>query len=68
MIVVTAASGQLGRLVIEDLLKTQPAASIVAAVRDPGKVGDLVSRGVEVRHADYTQPATLEAAFVRGRN
>ena len=41
MIVVTAASGQLGRLVIASLLKTTPAANIVAAVRDPSKVADL---------------------------
>ena len=34
MIVVTGATGQLGRLVIENLLRTEPASSIVAVVRD----------------------------------
>jgi NAD(P)H dehydrogenase (quinone) len=63
MIVVTGASGQLGRLVIEALLKTVPAAEIVAAVRTPQKVADLAARGVQVRHADYSQPATLAIAF-----
>lgn len=63
MIVVTGASGQLGRLVIEELLKKQPATEIVAAVRNPAKVADLAARGVQVRVADYTQPSTLEAAF-----
>ncbi|UCV18329.1 SDR family oxidoreductase [Ferribacterium limneticum] len=63
MIVVTGASGQLGRLVIEALLKKLPAGEIVAAVRNPEKVADLAARGVQVRQADYDQPASLVAAF-----
>jgi NAD(P)H dehydrogenase (quinone) len=63
MIIVTGASGQLGRLVIQSLLKTVPAAGIVAAVRQPAAVADLAALGVQVRQADYTQPATLDAAF-----
>jgi NAD(P)H dehydrogenase (quinone) len=63
MIVITGASGQLGRLVIEALLHKLPASEIVAAVRTPAKVSDLAARGVQVRQADYTQPATLDAAF-----
>lgn len=63
MIVVTGATGQLGRLVIDALLHTVPAAQLVAAVRQPAKAADLAARGVQVRHADYSQPATLDAAF-----
>lgn len=63
MIIVTAASGQLGRLVITELLKRVPAERIVAAVRDPGKVADLADQGVLVRHADYNDPASLDQAF-----
>lgn len=63
MIVVTGATGQLGRLVIAALLKTVPAAQIIAAVRTPAKAADLAALGVQVREADYTQPATLVAAF-----
>jgi NAD(P)H dehydrogenase (quinone) len=63
MIVITGASGQLGRLVIEALLQTLPASDIVAAVRTPAKISDLAARGVQVRQADYAQPATLDAAF-----
>lgn len=63
MIVVTGASGQLGRLVIEALLKKLPAGEIVAAVRHPEKVADLAARGVQVRQADYDQPASLASAF-----
>jgi len=63
MIVVTAATGQLGRLVIANLLKTTPASQIVAAVRDPAKAADLAAQGVQVRRADYTDPASLDTAF-----
>ncbi len=63
MIVVTAATGQLGRLVIASLLKTTPAAQIVAAARDPAKAADLAAQGVQVRRADYNHPASLDAAF-----
>lgn len=63
MIVVTGASGQLGRLVIQGLLESVPPGEIVAAVRDPAKVADLAARGVQVRIADYDRPETLAAAF-----
>jgi NAD(P)H dehydrogenase (quinone) len=63
MIVVTGASGQLGRLVIEGLLQKLPAGDIAAAVRNPDKVKDFAARGVQVRQADYDQPDTLEQAF-----
>lgn len=63
MIVVTGASGQLGRLVIAELLKSVAPAEIVAAVRTPAKAADLAAQGVTVRAADYTRPETLDAAF-----
>lgn len=63
MIVVTGASGQLGRLVVEELLSRVPAERIVAVVRQPAKVADLAARGVQVRVADYGQPHSLAAAF-----
>lgn len=63
MIAVTGATGQLGRIVIDALLKKVPATEIVAAVRTPAKAADLAALGVIVRQADYGQPETLEAAF-----
>lgn len=63
MIVVTGATGQLGRLVVESLLQRVPAAQIIAAVRSPAKAQDLAALGVQVREADYGRPATLDAAF-----
>lgn len=63
MIVVTGATGQLGRLVIEHLLKKVPASSIVAAVRNVEKAQDIAALGVQVRFADYNQPESWDAAL-----
>lgn len=63
MIVITGATGQLGRLVIDSLLKRVPAASLIAAVRDVEKAHDLAELGVEVRQADYDQPDRWDAAL-----
>ncbi len=62
---VTGATGQLGGLVIQDLLRTVPAAQVVAGIRDAGSEGarKLSELGVEVRTADYTRPDTLASAF-----
>ncbi len=63
MIAVTGATGQLGRLVIDALLKKVPAAEIIAAVRSPEKAADLAALGVQLRQADYAKPETLASAF-----
>jgi NAD(P)H dehydrogenase (quinone) len=63
MIVVTGATGQLGRLVIASLLKKTAASNIVAAVRNVEKAKDLAALGVQVRQADYSQPASWDAAL-----
>lgn len=63
MIAVTGATGHLGRLVVEGLLRTVPAREVVAAVRSPEKAKDLAARGVAVREADYTRPETLAGAL-----
>jgi NAD(P)H dehydrogenase (quinone) len=63
MIVVTGATGQLGQLVIKALLKIVPATSIVAAVRNVDKAKDIAALGVQVRLADYNQPASWDSAL-----
>lgn len=64
MIGITGATGQLGRLVVQQLLsRGVPASQIVALVRDPAKAADLASRGVTVRAADYKRPETLGPAL-----
>ncbi|MFD3660295.1 NmrA family NAD(P)-binding protein [Streptomyces sp. NPDC058659] len=65
-IVVTGATGRLGRLVIDALLATVPAASVAAVVRNKEKAADLAERGVELRIADYSRPETLAEAFEAG--
>nr|ACP17984.1 putative nucleoside-diphosphate-sugar epimerase [Pseudomonas nitroreducens] len=64
MIAITGASGQLGRLTIEALLKRLSASEIIALVRDPNKAGDLTARGILVRQADYNRPETLHRALI----
>jgi NAD(P)H dehydrogenase (quinone) len=66
MIVVTGATGQLGRLVIAELLDRVPASEVVAAVRHPENALDLSATGVTVRACDYDDPATLADAFEPG--
>ncbi|MGY1841916.1 NmrA family NAD(P)-binding protein [Modestobacter sp. SYSU DS0875] len=64
MITVTGASGHLGRLVVLGLLDAGvPATEVVAVVRTPAKAADLTDRGVQVRQADYADPAALEVAL-----
>ncbi|MFJ4962963.1 SDR family oxidoreductase [Streptomyces sp. NPDC088729] len=65
-IVVTGATGELGRLVVDALLATVPAGEIAAVVRDEKKAAPLAARGVELRVADYDRPETLAGAFRAG--
>ncbi len=62
-IAVTGATGQLGRLVLEELLSSQEPDSLVAVVRDAAKAEALAARGVQVRAADYSDAAALDAAL-----
>jgi NAD(P)H dehydrogenase (quinone) len=61
--VVTGATGALGRLVVEALLERVPAAEIRATGRRVERLDDLAVRGVDVRRADYDDPASLAEAF-----
>lgn len=63
MIAVTGATGQLGALAVEALLKTVNASEIVAIVRNPAKADALAQKGVVVRQADYGDQAALTAAL-----
>ena len=63
MIVVSAATGQFGRLATDRLLEKVPATDVALAVRDVDKAQEAADRGVDVRHGDYNQPDSLRAAF-----
>ncbi|MGK9253992.1 SDR family oxidoreductase [Paenibacillus humicus] len=60
---VTGATGKLGTIVVETLLKSVPASDLAVSVRDPEKAEGLRVRGVEVRQGDFDRPETLDAAF-----
>lgn len=61
-LLVTGASGHLGRRVLELLLENYEG-KIVAATRTPEKLGDFKQRGVILRHADFEDQDSLELAF-----
>jgi NAD(P)H dehydrogenase (quinone) len=61
-ILVTGATGRLGSLVVEELLKTSAAAEVACIVRDRGddaqsKAGRLRAKGVQTRIAEYDDSA-----------
>jgi NAD(P)H dehydrogenase (quinone) len=62
-ILVTGATGQLGREIALQLTDRVGAHRVAALVRDPAKAQDLAGRGIEVRQGDYLDPAALARAF-----
>lgn len=65
-LIVTGASGQLGRQVIERLVQAG-AGPIIAVSRNPDKLADLKDKGVDTRAGDFNDPASLQAAFAGAR-
>ena len=63
MIIVTGATGHLGKAIVENLLRRAPGEQIVASARDPRKAADLAARGVEVRTGDFADVDSLTTAF-----
>mgnify|MGYP003147582990 FL=1 len=64
--IVTGASGQLGRQVIDNLLAAG-ASPVIAVSRSPEKLAELADKGVEARKGDFNDPASLTAAFSGGK-
>ncbi|NHI07862.1 Quinone oxidoreductase 2 [Streptomyces sp. KO7888] len=65
-IVVTGATGHLGRHVVRQLLEKVPADRVTAVVRDRDKAADLADRGVRLAVADYNSPETFDGLFAAG--
>ncbi|WP_159329433.1 SDR family oxidoreductase [Streptomyces tendae] len=65
-IVVTGATGHLGRHVVRQLLEKVPADQVTAVVRDRDKAADLAARGVRLAVADYNAPETFDDLFAAG--
>jgi NAD(P)H dehydrogenase (quinone) len=67
-IVVTGATGQLGRHVVEALLERGvPAGEIVAAGRSVDKLADFAERGVQVKRMDYADAGSVAATLKGAR-
>ena len=63
-VVVTGATGHLGRLVVQNLLdRGVPAGEIVATGRRTETLAELADRGVVVRPSDFEDPDSLAAVF-----
>ena len=60
---VSGATGNLGGLTVEALLKTVPAKEVSVLVRDPGKAASLEARGVKIVKGDYFDYQSLVNAF-----
>jgi NAD(P)H dehydrogenase (quinone) len=62
-LLITGATGHLGRLVVEQLLAAGvPAGDIIATGRATDKIKDLADKGVQVRAVDFGDPAAVRAA------
>ncbi|WP_285551745.1 SDR family oxidoreductase [Actinoplanes regularis] len=66
MIVVTGATGQLGRLVVRHLLELVPADQLAVVVRDRARATHPAEHGITVRTADHDIPESLIDAFQPG--
>jgi uncharacterized protein YbjT (DUF2867 family) len=64
MIIVTGATGRLGRAVVDRLADRVPTGQLGVSVRDPEKAADLAARGVRVRRGDFGDPDSLAHAQV----
>ena len=63
VIVVTGATGKLGKLIVEELASRMPRGEMGVSVRDLEKAAGLRERGIRVRQGDFAQPDALGDAF-----
>lgn len=65
-LLVTGVSGHYGRLAATHLIESRPAwpdGAIIGTTRTPSQARDLAELGVDIRQADFDQPAGLARAF-----
>lgn len=63
MFIISGATGQLGRKIVQNLMQLVPAGQIGVSVRDPAKATDLKDAGIRVRQGDYQDAASLRCAW-----
>ncbi|WP_372027170.1 SDR family oxidoreductase [Tistrella mobilis] len=62
-ILVTGATGNIGRMTLDHLLTRRPAGDLVGIARDPARASGLASKGIEIRRGDYFDHDGLLHAF-----
>ena len=65
-VVISGASGQLGRLVAEQLLGQLSPDDVILVTRTPEALAEYANLGAEVRHGDFDEPDSLPDAFSGG--
>jgi NAD(P)H dehydrogenase (quinone) len=66
-IIVSGASGQLGELVVKELLaRGIPASELILVSRTPEKLDEFKKLGATTRSGDFAKPESLPAAFAGG--
>jgi|HigsolmetaAR204D_1030405.scaffolds.fasta_scaffold03793_3 NAD(P)H dehydrogenase (quinone) len=66
-IVISGASGQLGNLVVKELLaRGVPASDLILVSRTPEKLDEYAKLGATTRFGDFTKPESLPAAYAGG--
>jgi NAD(P)H dehydrogenase (quinone) len=65
--VITGASGQLGRRVVEEALQRVQPADLILVTRTPESLAEYAERGVDVRRGDFDDPSGLAEAFAGGK-
>ena len=66
-LVITGASGQLGRRTVEFALQKVATGRLILVTRHPARLADFAARGLDVRFGDFDDPQSLRAAFRGGR-
>jgi NAD(P)H dehydrogenase (quinone) len=66
-IVITGASGQLAKAVIDQALETIDVTDLILVTRSPGDLEGYAARGATVRYGDFEELESLPAAFDNGR-
>jgi NAD(P)H dehydrogenase (quinone) len=65
-LVVTGASGKLGRRVAELVAQRVTPHALILVTRNPGALASFATHGISVRHGDFADPPSLRAAFAGG--
>lgn len=65
-IIISGASGNLGRRVTDQILERDPGRRLTLVSRSPEKLSDRESATIDMRRGDYTDPKSLDAAYAGG--